>query len=197
MPKHFFRAGRRIFVSSRGDSDVTLSHFEFPTSARAHFPCSWLHRLQDVKLVGWVGFGENGGVRRSSRPVVSKIRTRVEWKNRLPTACEGGRGSPMAPRNREDPLQARMPALSGFASSSDRSRQRRAGKSYGSRGSTLSSVRCQICGNAGESGTTKLRDFRTALLRARIRVRHEGAKISGHNICHFSHVIKCAHIGNE
>ncbi len=68
-------------------SDVTLSHFEFPSGVRAHIFVSWLHPFKEQRLVV-VGSEKMAVFADSSEHKLVLYPHRVEWKNRIPTAVK-------------------------------------------------------------------------------------------------------------
>src|SRR5258706_11969407 len=97
MPTHVSCKGG-AYLSS-GVTDVTLSHFEFPSGVRAHIFVSWLHPFKEQKLV--VVRSEKMAV--FDDTVENKLVLyphKVEWKNRIPTAVKAD-GEVMALDNRE------------------------------------------------------------------------------------------------
>src|SRR5438034_1351980 len=84
-------------------TDVTLSHFDFPSGVQAHIFVSWLHPVKEQRLVV-VGsemmavFDDTAGHKLVLYP------HKVEWRNRVPTAVKA-EGEIIALENRE-PLRA-------------------------------------------------------------------------------------------
>lgn len=68
-------------------SDVTLSHFEFPSGVRAHIFVSWLHPFKEQKLVV-VGSEKMAVFDDTAEHKLVLYPHKVEWKNRVPTAVK-------------------------------------------------------------------------------------------------------------
>src|SRR2546426_1906285 len=88
---------------NRDVSDVTLSHFEFPSGVQAHIFVSWLHPFKEQRLVV-VGSEEMAGFDDTADQKLVLYPHRVEWKNRVPTAVKA-EGEVVAIDDRE-PLKA-------------------------------------------------------------------------------------------
>jgi UDP-2-acetamido-3-amino-2,3-dideoxy-glucuronate N-acetyltransferase len=84
-------------------TDVTLSHFEFPSGVQAHIFVSWLHPLKEQKLVV-VGSEKMAVFDDLAEHKLVLYPHRVEWKNRIPTAIKA-EGEVVELDNRE-PLRA-------------------------------------------------------------------------------------------
>jgi UDP-2-acetamido-3-amino-2,3-dideoxy-glucuronate N-acetyltransferase len=67
--------------------DVTLSHFDFPSSVQAHIFVSWLHPVKEQKLVV-VGSTKMAVFDDTAEHKLVLYPHRVEWKNRVPTAIK-------------------------------------------------------------------------------------------------------------
>ncbi len=68
-------------------SDVTLSHFEFPSGVRAHIFVSWLHPFKEQRLVV-VGSEKMAVFDDAAENKLVLYPHKVEWKNRVPTAVK-------------------------------------------------------------------------------------------------------------
>jgi UDP-2-acetamido-3-amino-2,3-dideoxy-glucuronate N-acetyltransferase len=68
-------------------SDVTLSHFDFPSGVQAHIFVSWLHPVKEQRLVV-VGSEKMAVFDDTADNKLVLYPHRVEWKNRLPTAVK-------------------------------------------------------------------------------------------------------------
>jgi UDP-2-acetamido-3-amino-2,3-dideoxy-glucuronate N-acetyltransferase len=66
-------------------SDVTLSHFDFPSGVQAHIFVSWLHPVKEQRLVV-VGSEKMAVFDDTTEHKLILYPHRVEWKNRIPTA---------------------------------------------------------------------------------------------------------------
>jgi len=84
-------------------SDVTLSHFEFPSGVQAHIFVSWLHPIKEQRLVV-VGSEKMAVFDDTAEDKLVLYPHRVEWKNRIPTAVKAT-GEPVALEQKE-PLRA-------------------------------------------------------------------------------------------
>src|SRR5208337_3512137 len=83
MPTHVSCKGGAYLNS--GVTDVTLSHFEFPSGVRAHIFVSWLHPIKEQKLVV-VGSEKMAVFDDTVEHKLMLYPHKVEWKNRIPTA---------------------------------------------------------------------------------------------------------------
>jgi UDP-2-acetamido-3-amino-2,3-dideoxy-glucuronate N-acetyltransferase len=68
-------------------SDVTLSHFGFPSGVQAHIFVSWLHPVKEQKLVV-VGSEKMAVFDDTAEDKLVLYPHRVEWRNRVPTAVK-------------------------------------------------------------------------------------------------------------
>src|SRR5207249_1653171 len=68
-------------------SDVTLSHFYFPSGVQAHIFVSWLHPIKEQRLVV-VGSEKMAVFDDTAEHKLVLYPHRVEWKNRMPTAVK-------------------------------------------------------------------------------------------------------------
>jgi UDP-2-acetamido-3-amino-2,3-dideoxy-glucuronate N-acetyltransferase len=68
-------------------SDVTLSHFDFPSGVQAHIFVSWLHPVKEQKLVV-VGSEKMAVFDDTAEDKLVLYPHRVEWRNRVPTAVK-------------------------------------------------------------------------------------------------------------
>jgi UDP-2-acetamido-3-amino-2,3-dideoxy-glucuronate N-acetyltransferase len=66
-------------------TDVTLSHFEFPSGVQAHIFVSWLHPFKEQRLVV-VGSEKMAVFDDTAEHKLVLYPHKVEWKNRIPTA---------------------------------------------------------------------------------------------------------------
>src|SRR5437870_11508700 len=78
---------------NRDVSDVTLSHFEFPSGVQAHIFVSWLHPFKEQRLV-IVGSEKMAVFDDTAEHKLVLYPHKVEWKNRLPTAIKA-KGEPI------------------------------------------------------------------------------------------------------
>src|SRR5205823_10327477 len=72
---------------NRDVSDVTLSHFDFPSGVQAHIFVSWLHPIKEQRLVV-VGSEKMAVFDDTAEHKLVLYPHRVEWKNRVPTAVK-------------------------------------------------------------------------------------------------------------
>src|SRR5437899_5465965 len=72
---------------NRDVSDVTLSHFEFPSGVQAHIFVSWLHPFKEQRLVV-VGSEKMSVFGDTAEHKLVLYPHKVEWKNRIPTAVK-------------------------------------------------------------------------------------------------------------
>src|SRR6266704_828746 len=68
-------------------TDVTLSHFEFPSGVQAHIFVSWLHPIKEQRLVV-VGSEKMAIFDDTTENKLVLYPHKVEWKNRIPTAVK-------------------------------------------------------------------------------------------------------------
>src|SRR5437660_410075 len=193
MPTHVSCKGG-AYLSS-GVTDVTLSHFEFPSGVRAHIFVSWLHPFKEQKLVV-VGSEKMAVFDDTVENKLVLYPHKVEWKNRIPTAVKAD-GEVVALDNRE-PLRAECQHFLDCIES------RRTPVSDGREGLRVLRVldACQRAlqngGYAGESVATKLEKIEQPYFVHESAYADEGAKIgAGTKIWHFSHVMKGAQIGEK
>jgi UDP-2-acetamido-3-amino-2,3-dideoxy-glucuronate N-acetyltransferase len=72
---------------NQGVSDVTLSHFDFPSGVQAHIFVSWLHPFKEQRLV-IVGSEKMAVFDDTAEDKLVLYPHKVEWKNRIPTAVK-------------------------------------------------------------------------------------------------------------
>ena len=68
-------------------TDVTLSHFDFPSGVQAHIFVSWLHPVKEQRLVV-VGSEKMAVFDDTAEHKLVLYPHKVEWKNRIPTAVK-------------------------------------------------------------------------------------------------------------
>src|SRR5947207_6928204 len=88
---------------SRHVSDVTLSHFDFPSGVQAHVFVSWLHPFKEQRLVV-VGSEKMAFFDDTAEQKLVLYHHKVEWRNRVPAAVKA-EGEIVALEDRE-PLRA-------------------------------------------------------------------------------------------
>jgi UDP-2-acetamido-3-amino-2,3-dideoxy-glucuronate N-acetyltransferase len=72
---------------NRNITDVTLSHFEFPSGVQAHIFVSWLHPIKEQRLVV-VGSEKMAVFDDTAEHKLVLYAHKVEWRNRVPTAVK-------------------------------------------------------------------------------------------------------------
>ena len=182
------------YLSSRV-TDVTLSHFEFPSGVQAHIFVSWLHPIKEQKLVV-VGSEKMAVFDDMAEHKLVLYPHKVEWKNRIPTAVKAD-GENVELEERE-PLRAECQHFLDCMDS------RRSPVSDGSEGLRVLRVldACQSAlqkdGGAPESVSTMREKKELPYFVHESAYADEGAEIgAGTKIWHFSHVIKGAKIGER
>jgi UDP-2-acetamido-3-amino-2,3-dideoxy-glucuronate N-acetyltransferase len=180
---------------SPGVTDVTLSHFEFPSGVRAHVFVSWLHPFKEQKLVV-VGSEKMAVFDDTADHKLVLYPHKVEWKNRIPTAVKA--------EGEIVPLENREPLRDECQHFLDCVETRTAPVSDGAEGLRVLQV-LDACQRAFYSGEVTLEGFAAEVDKPeRPYFVHEsayaddGAQIgAGTKIWHFSHVMKGAKIGER
>jgi UDP-2-acetamido-3-amino-2,3-dideoxy-glucuronate N-acetyltransferase len=193
MPSHVSCKGGAYLNS--GVTDVTLSHFEFPSGVRAHIFVSWLHPIKEQKLVV-VGSEKMAVFDDTVENKLILYPHKVEWKNRIPTAVKA-EGEVVTLENRE-PLRAECQHFLDCIES------RRTPVSDGREGLRVLRV-LDACQRALQRGGEAAEEVETNVKKAeRPYFAHESAYVDeGANvgastkIWHFSHVMKGAQIGKK
>jgi UDP-2-acetamido-3-amino-2,3-dideoxy-glucuronate N-acetyltransferase len=182
------------YLSSR-ITDVTLSHFEFPSGVQAHIFVSWLHPIKEQKLVV-VGSEKMAVFDDIAEHKLVLYPHKVEWKNRIPTAVKA-EGENVELEDRE-PLRAECQHFLDCMDS------RLSPVSDGSEGLRVLRVldACQRAlqkeGVASEALNTNSEKKERPYFVHESAYADEGAEIgAGTKIWHFSHVIKGAKIGER
>lgn len=85
MPARVSCQGRGYL--NRDVSDVTLSHFEFPSGVQAHIFVSWLHPFKEQRLVV-VGSEKMAVFDDNAEHKLVLYPHKIEWKDRMPTAVK-------------------------------------------------------------------------------------------------------------
>ena len=193
MPSHVSCRGG-AYLSSRV-TDVTLSHFEFPSGVQAHIFVSWLHPIKEQKLVV-VGSEKMAVFDDMAEHKLVLYPHKVEWKNRIPTAVKAD-GENVELEDRE-PLRAECQHFLDCMDS------RMSPVSDGSEGLRVLRVldACQRAlqkeGVASEALNTNSEKKERPYFVHQSAYADEGAEIgAGTKIWHFSHVIKGAKIGER
>jgi len=184
---------------NRDVSDVTLSHFEFPSGVRAHIFVSWLHPFKEQRLVV-VGSEKMAVFDDTADDKLVLYPHKVEWINRIPTAVKA-KGEAV-PVESSEPLRAECQCFLQSIES------RIPPVSDGVEGLRVLRV-LDACQRAMLNGPIALEssDARSASKSARKELPYfvhestyvdEGAEVGeGTKIWHFSHVMKGACIGKR
>lgn len=193
MPSHVSCRGG-AYLSSRV-TDVTLSHFEFPSGVQAHIFVSWLHPIKEQKLVV-VGSEKMAVFDDMTEHKLILYPHRVEWKNRIPTAVKAD-GEVVELADRE-PLRAECQHFLDCMDS------RTAPVSDGAEGLRVLRVlnACQRAlhsdGMAAGRSEAKGETTEPAYFVHESAYADEGADIGADTkIWHFSHIMKGAKIGDR
>lgn len=173
-------------------SDVTLSHFEFPSGVRAHIFVSWLHPFKEQRLVV-VGSEKMAVFADSSEHKLVLYPHKVEWKNRIPTAVKADA--------EVVPIEDAQPLYLECAHFLECVRTRTQPLTDGEEGLRVLRIleACQVSltrkeGGAVSPSTAVEKDYE-AHETARV---DEGADIGpGTRIWHFSHIMKGARVGRN
>src|SRR6266568_448565 len=180
---------------SRDVSDVTLSHFEFPSGVQAHIFVSWLHPFKEQRLVV-VGSEKMAIFDDTAEHKLVLYPHKVEWRNRMPAAVKA-KGEIVDLEDRE-PLRAECQHFLDCVES------RTSPVSNGEEGLRVLRV-LDACQRALHNGGIVLEDFsakgqepeRPYFVHESAFV-DEGAEIGAcTKIWHFSHVMKGARIGEH
>lgn len=179
---------------SAGVTDVTLSHFEFPSGVRAHIFVSWLHPFKEQKLVV-VGSEKMAVFDDTAENKLVLYPHKVEWKNRIPTAVKAG--GEIVPLADCEPLREECRHFLECLET------RSAPWSDGAEGLRVLQVldACQRAFQKGELSLGSANKAEKATLPYFVHesaYADEGAEIgAGTKIWHFSHVMKGAKIGER
>ena len=176
-------------------TDVTLSHFEFPSGVRAHIFVSWLHPVKEQRLVV-VGSEKMAIFDDTAEDKLVLYPHKVEWKNRIPTAVKA-RGE-LVKLDDLEPLRAECQHFLDCVGS------RTPPVSDGAEGLRVLRV-LDLCQQALHHEKVTLETLRSKTdKRERPYFVHESAYVdpgsdigSGTKIWHFSHVMKSARIGEH
>jgi len=180
---------------NRDVSDVTLSHFEFPSGVQAHIFVSWLHPFKEQRLVV-VGSEKMAVFDDTAEHKLVLYPHKVEWKNRIPTAVKA-QGEIVALDVRE-PLRAECQHFLECVES------RTAPVSNGAEGLRVLRV-LDACQRAIQNGAIALAPAESKVDKTELPYfAHESAYVddgaqigSGTKIWHFSHIMKGARIGKR
>jgi len=180
---------------SREITDVTLSHFEFPSGVQAHIFVSWLHPVKEQKLVV-VGSEKMAVFDDTAEQKLVLYPHKVEWINRIPTAVKAN-GESVELEDRE-PLRAECQHFLDCVET------RAAPVSNGTEGLRVLRVldACQRAlhngGTAPVASKPKSEKEERPYFVHESAYADEGAEIgAGTKIWHFSHIMKGARIGER
>jgi UDP-2-acetamido-3-amino-2,3-dideoxy-glucuronate N-acetyltransferase len=174
-------------------TDVTLSHFGFPSGVQAHIFVSWLHPVKEQRLVV-VGSEKMAVFDDTADHKLVLYPHRVEWKNRVPTAVKAN--AAIVELDDREPLKAECQHFLECVAS------RTAPVSDGEEGLRVLRV-LDACQRALTNGDIVLEPADVAP-KGRPYFVHEsayvdeGAEIGANSkIWHFSHIMKGARIGER
>lgn len=174
-------------------SDVTLSHFDFPSGVRAHIFVSWLHPIKEQRLVV-VGSEKMAVFDDTAENKLLLYPHRVEWKNRIPTAVKAN--AKIVALDEREPLKAECQHFLDCIAS------RKPPVSDGKEGLRVLRV-LDACQRALGNGAIELNAATEQKKELPYFVHQsafadEGAEIGpGTKIWHFAHVMKGARIGQK
>jgi UDP-2-acetamido-3-amino-2,3-dideoxy-glucuronate N-acetyltransferase len=178
---------------NRDITDVTLSHFEFPSGVQAHIFVSWLHPIKEQRLIV-VGSEKMAVFDDTAENKLVLYPHRVEWKNRIPTAVKAT--GEVVPLENQEPLRAECLHFLQCTES------RTAPVSNGAEGLRVLRV-LDACQRALRNGEITL-DVQESKKESQERAyfvhasafADEGAEIgAGTKIWHFAHVMRGSKIG--
>ena len=180
---------------NHGVSDVTLSHFDFPSGVQAHIFVSWLHPVKEQRLVV-VGSETMAVFDDTAEHKLLLYPHKVEWKNRVPTAIKA-KGEIIDLDDRE-PLKAECQHFLDCVAS------RTSPVSNGEEGLRVLRV-LDACQRAQQNGGVVLEPLDSEREKTELPYFvHESAYVdngadigAGTKIWHFSHVMKGARIGER
>jgi UDP-2-acetamido-3-amino-2,3-dideoxy-glucuronate N-acetyltransferase len=180
---------------NRNNTDITLSHFEFPSGVQAHIFVSWLHPIKEQRLVV-VGSDKMAVFDDTAEHKLVLYPHKVEWRNRIPTAVKAN-GEVISLEDRE-PLRAECEHFLGCL------RSRTSPVSDGMEGLRVLRV-LDACQRALHNGGNELELFcpkneeqeRPYFVHESAYV-DTGAEIGdGTKVWHFSHVMKGSRLGER
>lgn len=176
-------------------SDVTLSHFDFPSGVQAHIFVSWLHPIKEQRLVV-VGSEKMAVFDDTADDKLVLYPHKVEWKNRIPTAVKAK--AEIVPLEDREPLRAECQHFLDCIAS------RTSPVTNGEEGLRVLRV-LDACQRALQNGIIELEPAGAdTQVKERPYFVHESAYVdegaqigSGTKIWHFAHVMKGARIGQK
>jgi len=173
-------------------TDVTLSHFDFPSGVQAHIFVSWLHPVKEQRLVV-VGSEMMAVFDDTAEQKLRLYPHRVEWKNRVPTAVKANAEIVV--------LEDREPLRSECEHFVECVMSRTSPVSDGAEGLRVLRV-LDACQRALVDGVITLESMPSQRPNERPYFVHESAYVdngaevgAGTKIWHFSHVMKGARLG--
>ena len=178
---------------NHGVSDVTLSHFDFPSGVQAHIFVSWLHPFKEQRLV-IVGSEKMAVFNDTAEDKLVLYPHKVEWKNRIPNAVKA-KGE-VVPLEMQEPLQAECQHFLDCVES------RTPPVTSGTEGLQVLRV-LDACQRSLTNGAVALQPLDLAPIAKLPYFAHESAYVDegaavgeGTKIWHYSHIMKDAKIGN-
>ena len=175
---------------NQGVSDVTLSHFEFPSGVRGHIFVSWLHPFKEQRLVV-VGSEKMAVFDDTAEDKLVLYPHKVEWKNRVPTAVKADA--------ERVPLDVAQPLYRECKHFLECVRERRTPLTDGQEGlrvlRVLEACQVSLTRREGDSVTPSEAATHDYVVHPSACV-DEGAIVgSGSKVWHYSHIMKGAHVG--
>lgn len=179
---------------TQGVTDVTLSHFEFPSGVRAHVFVSWLHPIKEQRLVV-VGSEKMAVFDDTAHEKLVLYPHRVEWKNRIPTAVRAE--GEVVSLDSQEPLNAECQHFLECVTS------RHTPISDGREGLRVLKV-LDACQRALGNGVIELEEEAKRTPQQQPYFVHESAYVdagaqigAGTKVWHFAHVMNGAQIGER
>ena len=193
MPVRVFARGGEYL--SQNVSDVTLSHFDFPSGVQAHVFVSWLHPFKEQRLVV-VGSDKMAVFDDNCATKLVLYSHKVQWKDRVPTAVKAD-AEPIA-LDTAEPLKSECQHFLDCVKS--RSTPRTDGKEALRVLRVLDACQSSLRqkGSLVEVASSAGREKTAPFFIHNLAVVEDGAKIgAGTKIWHFAHVMKGAEIGER
>jgi UDP-2-acetamido-3-amino-2,3-dideoxy-glucuronate N-acetyltransferase len=179
---------------SQDVTDVTLSHFQFPSGVQAHIFVSWLHPIKEQRLVV-VGSEKMAVFDDTAEHKLVLYPHKVEWKNRIPTAVKAN--AEVVTLDDREPLRAECQHFLDCVET------RTSPVSNGAEGLRVLRV-LDACQRALNNGGVALEPSQASTKKELPYFVHssayadEGSEIGARTkIWHFSHVMKGAKIGER
>jgi UDP-2-acetamido-3-amino-2,3-dideoxy-glucuronate N-acetyltransferase len=176
-------------------TDVTLSHFDFPSGVQAHIFVSWLHPVKEQRLVV-VGSEKMAVFDDTAEHKLVLYPHRVEWRNRMPMAVKAE--AEIVPLEPREPLRAECQHFLDCVEA------RTSPVSDGAEGLRVLRV-LDACQRALANGSNHLESVDTPIQKKELPYFvHESAYVddgadvgAGTKIWHYSHVMKGARVGQK